>query len=161
MSPSSGQIDRQLGTANQVDFLAVGSVPNVMVVDRDHIVREVFHEAVPFRNLKGRTSIHIQEPQNNRPYLSSKCEGCPRVRGAWRDKLPAIDKNGCLVAVVDGGRDFEVIVEVLRCIPFANTTFEVSMQGVRLYRYTVSLRRCYRSKKYIQIREPGRMVQPA
>ena len=36
------------------------------------------------------------------------------------------------MAVVDGGGYFEIVVEVLRHITFADTTFEIGVEGVGL-----------------------------
>ena len=52
-SSSSSQVDWKLNTPNQIDLLVIGSVTNVVIVERDHITR-VVHKPVPLRNLEKR-----------------------------------------------------------------------------------------------------------
>ena len=52
-SSSGSQVDWELDTANQIDLLVIGSVTDVVIVERDHITR-VVHKPVPLRNLQKR-----------------------------------------------------------------------------------------------------------
>ena len=65
-------------------------------------------------------------------YLGSERESSTRVRNTWGNKLPTINEDRCLMAVVDIRGDFEVIIKVFGRDTLADATCKVSMDGVRL-----------------------------
>ena len=69
---------------------------------------------------------------NEGTYLGGECQRRIWVRNAWGNKLPAINEDRCLVAIVESGRDFEVVIEVFGHITLADSTRKVGMNSVGL-----------------------------
>ena len=65
-------------------------------------------------------------------HLTSECDRSTRVGGTWRNKLPTVEEDGCLVAVVENRGDLKVVVEVFWHITFADTACKVGMNGISL-----------------------------
>ena len=65
-------------------------------------------------------------------YLTSECDRSTRVGGTRRNKLPTVKEDGCLVAVVENRGHFEVVVEVVWHVTFADTACKVGINGISL-----------------------------